>query len=72
VHTLTDAGSTGAPIMPAFAERYRDAYRAQIDHFAEVVHGRAEPFTSYADGVAALTLAEACAWSAQHGEVFKL
>jgi myo-inositol 2-dehydrogenase/D-chiro-inositol 1-dehydrogenase len=72
VHMLTEAGSSGAPIMPAFAERYRDAYRAQIAHFAEVVHGRAEPFTSYADGVAALTLAEACAWSAQHGEVFKL
>jgi len=72
VHTLTDAGSSGAPIMPAFAERYRDAYRAQIDHFAEVVHGRATPCTDYADGVAALVLAEACAWSAQHGQVFKL
>ena len=72
VHTLTEAGSSAAPIMPAFAERYRDAYRAQIDHFAEVVHGRASSRIGYADGVAALTLAEACAWSAQRGEVFKL
>lgn len=72
VHTLTDAGSSGAPIMPAFAERYRDAYRAQIEHFADVVHGRTPSRIGYADGVAALTLAEACAWSAQHGDVFKL
>lgn len=72
VHTLTEGGSHGAPIMPAFAERYREAYRAQINHFADVVHGRATPLTSYADGVAALVLAEACAWSAQHGQVCKL
>jgi myo-inositol 2-dehydrogenase/D-chiro-inositol 1-dehydrogenase len=72
VHTLTEAGSCGAPIMPAFAERYREAYRAQIDHFADVVHGRAVSRTDYADGVAALILAEACAWSAQHEQVFTL
>ena len=69
---LTEAGDTGAPIRPAFAERYRDAYRAQLEHFAEVVHGRAVPQTGYADGVAALVLAEACAWSAQHDQVFHL
>jgi len=72
VHVMTGSGDTGAPIRPAFAERYRDAYRAEIAHFADVVHGRAEPQTGYADGVAALALAEACAWSAQHGQVFKL
>lgn len=71
VHVLTDAGDTGAPIKPAFAQRYREAYRAQIDHFAEVVHGRAPSRIGYADGVAALTLAEACAWSARHGQVSK-
>lgn len=72
VHTLTESGTGGAPIMPAFAERYRDAYREQIAHFAEVVHGRASPFIGYADGVAALALAEACGWSARHGQTFKI
>jgi myo-inositol 2-dehydrogenase/D-chiro-inositol 1-dehydrogenase len=72
VHSLTGEGSHGAPIMPAFAERYREAYHAQIDHFADVVHGRAPSRTTYADGIAALVLAEACAWSAQHDQVVKL
>src|SRR3546814_9759923 len=40
VCTLTPDASTGAAILPGFPERYRDAYRAQIDHFADVVHGR--------------------------------
>jgi myo-inositol 2-dehydrogenase/D-chiro-inositol 1-dehydrogenase len=71
VHVVTESGDTGAPIRPAFAERYRDAYRAEIEHFADVVYDRAEPKTGYADGVAALALAEACAWSAQHGQVFR-
>jgi len=72
VHMLTSTGDCGAAIPPAFPERYREAYRAQIDHFADVVHGKASPRTGYADGVAALALAEACAWSARHGKVFKL
>ncbi|MFT4257874.1 MAG: hypothetical protein QM599_13115 [Pseudoxanthomonas sp.] len=63
VQTLIGSGAVAAPILPGFAERYRDAYRAQIDHFAEVLHGRAEPQVGYADGVAALVLAEACAAS---------
>jgi myo-inositol 2-dehydrogenase/D-chiro-inositol 1-dehydrogenase len=71
-HTLTENGTGGAPIMPAFAQRYRDAYRDQIGHFADVVHGRAEPLIGYADGVAALVLAEACGWSARHQQVFTL
>lgn len=68
VQMLTETESTGAPIKPGFAERYRDAYRAQIDHFAEVVHGRAQPRIGYADGVAALVLAEACGQSVRSGQ----
>lgn len=72
VHTLTEEGDVGAPIKPAFPDRYADAYRAEIRHFADVMQGRAVPQTGYADGIAALVLAEACTWSAQHGEVVKL
>src|SRR3546814_12844956 len=67
VCTLTPDASTGAAILPGFPERYRDAYRAQIDHFADVVHGRAEPLVGYADGIAALELAEACQASLRTG-----
>ena len=69
VHTLTEAGMASAPILPGFAARYRDAYRDQIHHFADVVHGRAEPQVTYADGVAALRLAEACEASVRSGAV---
>ncbi|MDQ2701656.1 MAG: Gfo/Idh/MocA family oxidoreductase [Pseudomonadota bacterium] len=72
VVALTDAGSRGAPILPDFQHRYADAYRAQIDHFAEVVHGRAAPAVGYADGAAALTLADACARSARSGAAVDL
>jgi myo-inositol 2-dehydrogenase/D-chiro-inositol 1-dehydrogenase len=68
VQMLNEAGATAAPIQPGFAARYRDAYRAQIDHFADVVHGDAQPGIGYADGVAALLLAEACAESVRRGE----
>jgi myo-inositol 2-dehydrogenase/D-chiro-inositol 1-dehydrogenase len=63
VRMLTETGETAAPIEPAFPERYRDAYRAQIDHFADVLHGNARPIVGYDDGVAALVLADACAAS---------
>ncbi|HEX5694310.1 MAG TPA: inositol 2-dehydrogenase [Arenimonas sp.] len=67
LQVLTEAGVTGTPIHPGFATRYAHAYRAQIDHFAEVLHGRAAPRVGYADGVAALVLAEACDRSLRSG-----
>ena len=72
VQTLTETGVSGAPIHPGFAERYRSAYRDQIHHFADVVHGRAEPLVGYADGVAALVLAEACEASMRSGTTIRL
>lgn len=64
---MTESGADAAPIHPGFASRYQGAYRAQLDHFAEVVHGRATPGVGYADGVAALVLAEACQQSVRDG-----
>ena len=63
----TDAGAVAAPIHPGFATRYQGAYRAQLEHFADVLHGRATPSVGYADGVAALVLAEACQQSVREG-----
>src|SRR5690606_11899949 len=67
VASLAAAGSHGAPIQPDFQGRYAGAYRAQLDHFADVLHGRADPAVGYADGVAALALADACARSVASG-----
>ncbi len=50
-----------------FLERYAEAYRAELDHFIEIVEGRAAPLIGAADGRAALRLADAAAESARTG-----
>lgn len=71
VHTLTEAGALSAPIRPGFATRYAAAYRAQLDHYAEVAQGRVPSSVGYADGLAALALAEACGESARSGRAIR-
>lgn len=71
VHTLTEAGALSAPIRPGFATRYASAYRAQLDHYAEVAQGRVPSSVGYADGLAALALAEACGESARNGRAIR-
>ncbi|ODU21626.1 MAG: inositol 2-dehydrogenase [Sphingomonas sp. SCN 67-18] len=51
----------------AFIQRYADGYRAELDHFADVLAGLATPETGYAASRAALAMAEAAALSAQEG-----
>ena len=65
--SLTEAGASAAPIHPGFATRYREGYRAQLQHFGDILHGRATPSVGYDDGVAALVLAEACQQSVRAG-----
>ncbi len=72
VQFLDEGGTVSAPIAYAFPQRYADSYRAQIAHFAEVAHGRERSRTSYADGIAALVLAEACQRSAREGRPIRL
>lgn len=72
VHVLGQDGAHAAPILAGFAQRYREAYRAQIDHFADVLHGHAQPAIGYADGMAALILAEACEQSLRQGTTLRL
>ncbi|MEP6907322.1 MAG: inositol 2-dehydrogenase [Pseudoxanthomonas sp.] len=72
LQTLTESMVAGAPIQPDFASRYHAGYRDQIHHFAEVLHGKAQPLVGYADGVAALVLAEACEASMRSGTVIHL
>lgn len=72
VVTLTEQGVDATPIHPNFAERYRAAYSGQLDHFAQVLHGQANAQVGYADGVAALVLAEACQESVRTGAPVRL
>ncbi|HSV01894.1 MAG TPA: inositol 2-dehydrogenase [Phenylobacterium sp.] len=68
----TETGAQADRFQNFFLERYREAYRQEMAHFAEIVCGRAEPRIGYADGLAALALAEAAAESVSTGGVVRL
>jgi len=68
----TEAGAQADAFQNFFLERYREAYRREMDHFAQVLTGGAGPAVSYADGVAALALAEAAAQAVSTGRPVKL
>ncbi|WP_332773506.1 inositol 2-dehydrogenase [Phenylobacterium sp.] len=72
VQTWNETGAAADRFQNFFLDRYRDAYRLEIDHFAEILAGQAVPSVGYADGVAALALAEAAGLSARTGQVVKL
>jgi myo-inositol 2-dehydrogenase / D-chiro-inositol 1-dehydrogenase len=69
---MTEAGPAGAPIHFSFRERYADAYRAEMDHFADIIEGKAAPSTGGADALRALRLAEAAKQSLTSGEPTRL
>jgi myo-inositol 2-dehydrogenase / D-chiro-inositol 1-dehydrogenase len=58
VSVWDEEGATRAPFQNFFLERYAEAYRLEMDHFAAVLRGE-EPAVSFSDGVRALELAEA-------------
>jgi myo-inositol 2-dehydrogenase/D-chiro-inositol 1-dehydrogenase len=58
VAVWSEAGATRAPFQNFFLERYAEAYRAEMDHFAAVLRGE-EPSVRFTDGIHALELAEA-------------
>jgi myo-inositol 2-dehydrogenase/D-chiro-inositol 1-dehydrogenase len=57
-----EEGATRAPFQNFFLERYAEAYRLEMDHFAAVLRGE-QPAIGFMDGVRALELAEAAARS---------
>jgi myo-inositol 2-dehydrogenase/D-chiro-inositol 1-dehydrogenase len=72
VQRWTEAGAGADPLYPAFMSRYAGAYAAEMDHFADILEGKAAPAAGYAASVAALKLAEAAARSAASGAPVKL
>ena len=72
VEVWSDAGALASPIRPNFLSRYMPSYAREMDHFADVLAGRATPQVGYAEGLAALAWAEACAESARTNKVVKV
>jgi myo-inositol 2-dehydrogenase / D-chiro-inositol 1-dehydrogenase len=69
VQVWNEAGATADRFQNFFLDRYAEAYRREMDHFADMLDGNCVASVGYADGVAALALAEAAARSLRSGQV---
>ena len=67
VQTWGEGGAAADRFQNFFLARYAEAYRAEMDHYADMLDG-APAAIGYADGVAALALAEAAARSLASGQ----
>jgi myo-inositol 2-dehydrogenase / D-chiro-inositol 1-dehydrogenase len=67
VETWTEVGALVAPIFDSFPARYAQSYRAELDHFADVLAGAAPPLTGYEASLRALALADAAGRSVKAG-----
>lgn len=70
VETWGGGGAAADRFQNFFLDRYADAYRREMAHFADIIDG-APPLIDHRDGIAALALAEAAAQSARTGEVVR-
>jgi myo-inositol 2-dehydrogenase/D-chiro-inositol 1-dehydrogenase len=71
VQVWNEFGAAADRFQNFFLDRYAEAYRREMDHFADVLDG-ATALVGYADGVAALALAEAAAESIKRGGMVRL
>ena len=67
VQVWSEAGAAADRFQNFFLARYAEAYVREMDHFADMLDG-APASVGYADGVAALALAEAAATSLRTGQ----
>jgi myo-inositol 2-dehydrogenase/D-chiro-inositol 1-dehydrogenase len=72
VSAWRDDGMATSPLQNFFLDRYAEAYRREVAHFAKIVSGDEAPRVGYFDGVAALALAEAAERSARSGKAVSL
>jgi myo-inositol 2-dehydrogenase / D-chiro-inositol 1-dehydrogenase len=72
VSLWNDAGAAGAPIHYAFPDRYAEAYRLEMDHFADILTSGERPRTGPADAISALRLAEAAGRALASGQAARL
>jgi len=72
IQVWTEGGAQADRFQNFFLDRYAQAYRAEMAHFADLLDGKVQPEIGYADGVAALALAEAAAHSMKTGRPVSL
>ncbi|HZZ67678.1 MAG TPA: inositol 2-dehydrogenase [Phenylobacterium sp.] len=72
VQVWGEAGAQADRFQNFFLDRYAAAYRAEMAHFADMLAGKTQASVGYADGVAALALAEAAAQSLRTGQPVRL
>ncbi|HEX3397075.1 MAG TPA: inositol 2-dehydrogenase [Steroidobacteraceae bacterium] len=72
VSTCTERGSASDALQNFFLERYAEAYRREMRHFADILRGHETPAVGYRDGVAALVLAEAAALSVKRNAAVRV
>lgn len=72
VEQWNDAGCTAAKPEHFFLQRYDAAYKAEWEHFVDVLAGRAKPECSGYDGEQALVMADKALESLQTGKEVKL
>ncbi len=71
VQVWSENGAAADRFQNFFLDRYAEAYRREMEHFADMLDG-ASASVGYVDGVAALALAEAAAESVKVGAPVKL
>jgi myo-inositol 2-dehydrogenase/D-chiro-inositol 1-dehydrogenase len=72
VEAWTEAGAQADQFQNFFLDRYAEAYRREMAHFADMLVRGAKPEITYADGVKALALATAAQASMQNGAPVQL
>ncbi len=68
VESWTGGGCQTNPPMHFFLERYANAYVNEMEHFADILDGSAEPTISYIDGLKAQAISEAALASVRHNK----
>ena len=71
VETWGEDGPRSAPLQNFFLDRYAEAYRAEMAHFADILDG-APPLVGCQDGISALAIAEAAMESHLGSAVVKI
>ena len=72
VSRFDETGENGPSIPYSFVERYAEAYRAELNHFADVLDGIVPPSTGPLDTLRALRLADAAERSFKSGAPVRL
>jgi myo-inositol 2-dehydrogenase/D-chiro-inositol 1-dehydrogenase len=67
VQVWRETGAQSDRFQNFFLDRYREAYRAEMAHFADLIAGRAASAVTYEDAVKALALADAAGRSLRTG-----